>query len=363
MGWLGIEGHDDIVTQFCRGLMAGRLASTFLFVGPEGIGKRGFAVNLARSLLCEASGREPLEPCGHCPACAQVSAGTHPDLELIAKPESKNFIPVELLIGDKQHRMREGLCARIAMKPARGGYKIAIIDDADHFNQEGANCLLKTLEEPPPKSLMILIGTSPQRQLPTIRSRCQIIRFHPLPHDVCARLIQEQELATDQEECRRLAELSGGSLARAAELSDADLWDFRGAFYAVLGTPAWDSFRLASEVTAFAEALGKQDARVWRQRLRLVIDLAADFYRQLMRALCGSPTAHDVVLGAALDALLPTWPHDADAAAACLERCLIARTHVDANANRSVIIEAWIDDLALITRTGSSLPTPLSAWS
>ena len=76
--------------------------------------------------------------------------------------------------------MREGLCHDIALKPFRGGRKIAIIDDADYLNQEGANCLLKTLEEPPEKSVIILIGTSQQRQLPTIRSRCQIVRFAPL---------------------------------------------------------------------------------------------------------------------------------------------------------------------------------------
>ena len=97
MSWQGLEGHDAIVEQFRRGLAAGRLGSTFLFVGPEGIGKRSFAIKLAQSLLCES--QRPLEPCGHCSSCVQVAAGTHPDVDFVAKPEDKSAIPLELLIG------------------------------------------------------------------------------------------------------------------------------------------------------------------------------------------------------------------------------------------------------------------------
>ena len=120
--------------------------------------------------------------------------GTHPDVHLLARPADKAFIPVELFIGDKEHRMREGLCYDISLKPYSGRRKVAIIDDADYFNKEGANCLLKTLEEPPPKSVLILIGTSEQRQLPTIRSRCQVVRFRPLAESDVAEILVEQGL-------------------------------------------------------------------------------------------------------------------------------------------------------------------------
>ncbi len=78
--------------------------------------------------------------------------------------------------------MREGLCHDIALKPFMGGRKVAIIDDADDLNEEGANCLLKTLEEPPPHSVLILIGTSAERQLPTIRSRARRFVFSRSPN-------------------------------------------------------------------------------------------------------------------------------------------------------------------------------------
>ncbi len=170
-----------MVEQFRRALARGRLASSFLFAGPEGIGKRTFALKLAQAMLCTTRPEETLDPCGTCPSCVQVAAGTHPDLHLVGKPEDKSFIPLELLIGDREHRRREGLCHNIGLKPYLGGRKIAMIDDADYLNAEGANSLLKTLEEPPPRSVLILIGTSPAKQLPTIRSRCQLIRFRPLP--------------------------------------------------------------------------------------------------------------------------------------------------------------------------------------
>ena len=179
------------------------MASSFLFAGPDGIGKRTFAVKLAQALLCENSPEEALDPCEHCPACIQVDAGTHPDFQLISKPEDKSFIPLELLIGDKEHRRREGLCRHIALKPYMGR-KIAVIDDADYLNAEGANALLKTLEEPPPRSVLILIGASPAKQLPTIRSRCQLVRFQPLDADAVAQLLSAQGIAENPAEARRL---------------------------------------------------------------------------------------------------------------------------------------------------------------
>ena len=169
--WQGILGHDDVAEHFRATLHRGRLASTYLFVGPAGIGKRRFALALAKALLCQNADDLALEPCGRCESCRLFDAGSHPDLDLVGLPKDKSTLPLELFIGDKEHRNQDGLCHRIALRPFLGGRKVAIIDDADRFSQESANCLLKTLEEPPPRSLVILIGTSPSKQLPTIRSR------------------------------------------------------------------------------------------------------------------------------------------------------------------------------------------------
>ena len=118
-----------------------------------------------------------MTPCGVCQGCVQVIAETHPDLLRVGKPDDRSFIPLDLLIGRPEARMQEGFCRDIRLRPFRGRRKVAILQDADYLNEEGANCLLKTLEEPPADAVVILIGTSEQRQLPTIRSRCRIIRF------------------------------------------------------------------------------------------------------------------------------------------------------------------------------------------
>ena len=134
-----------------------------------------------------------LDPCGTCDSCLQVAARTHPDLLLVSKPADKSFIPLSTFIGDEARRMREGLCHDIALRPFMGGRRVAVIDDADYLNEEGANALLKTLEEPPPSSVLILIGTSADKQLPTIRSRSQIVRFRPLTAEHLEQLLLRRE--------------------------------------------------------------------------------------------------------------------------------------------------------------------------
>ena len=145
---------------------------------------------------------------------------------MISKPADKTTIPVSAFIGEDGRRMREGLCHRIALKPFKGGKRIAIIDDADALNEEGANALLKTLEEPPPQSLMILIGTSADKQLPTIRSRCQLIRFRPLDATTIAELLLKDQLASDPAAAAPAAAFSDGSLERARELADPNFGRF-----------------------------------------------------------------------------------------------------------------------------------------
>jgi DNA polymerase-3 subunit delta' len=327
------------------------LASSFLFLGPPGVGKRTFADKLAQALLCETRAAEQLDPCGRCPACQQVAAGSHPDFEVISKPSDKSFIPVEFFIGDREHRMREGLCHSIAMKPFRGGRKIAVIDDADYLNQEGANCLLKTLEEPPPKSIIILIGSSQQKQLPTIQSRCQMIRFRPLPDEIVIELLVERGLVGDRQQAARLAALAQGSLQRALELADPQLRQFRGTLLEQLSQSDSNLLEFTKPLTDFIDEAGK-DAPPRRFRMRQVIGFAAEFYRQLMRATCGSTAAGDEVIIHTVSAAQSWWRGEAETAAACLERCLDAQAHVESNANQATLLECWLDDLATIARSG-----------
>ncbi|MCA9268456.1 MAG: hypothetical protein KDA41_08290 [Planctomycetales bacterium] len=334
MPWAELYEHEELVERFRMAARMRRLASTFLFVGPPGVGKRKFAMTLAQALLCEQNAEDCLDACGNCPSCVQAAAGTHPDLETISRPPDKASIPLELLIGDLEHRNREGLCHRIALKPMRGRRKVAIIDDADYLNAAGANCLLKTLEEPPPKSVIILISTGLQRQLPTIRSRSQIVRFRPLSAETVAALLLQHGLVEDAGEAQLLAEVSGGSLETAAAMRDPELRQFRRHLTQTLAGGDFDGAQLAGELTQFVDAAGKE-APARRARLQQAAGWAAEFYREAMATAVGAA-------GLTPGTATPLGP---DAALAGLDRSLDAMHQVEANANQSSLIEAWIDDL------------------
>jgi DNA polymerase III subunit delta' len=354
VAWQGILGHDAVVEQFRRSLARGRLPSTFLFVGPTGIGKRTFALKLAQTLLCQAVPAEQMAPCGKCDSCVQVAALTHPDLIVISKPADRSAIPLAALVGDDNRRMREGLCHDISLKAFMGGRKVAIIDDADFLNEEGANCLLKTLEEPPPKSVMILIGTSADKQLPTIRSRSQTIRFGGLDRRDVGELLNAQGLVADREQAERLAEFAEGSLARALELADEQLWSFRETLLQALARRPLASVPLAQQVIAFVDEAGKE-AGPRRARARQLITMAVEFYRQLLRTLSDAELRGDAALAAAVNAAARGGTLDAEGAAASIERSLEALAHIDRNAHQATLIECWLDDLSRIAQTGHAV--------
>ena len=348
MTWHGIRGHDAIVERFRRAIGRRRLASSFLFAGPAGIGKRSFALKLAQAMLCQERPEADLDPCETCPSCAMVLAGTHPDLDVVSKAADKSELPVATFLGDREHRGREGMCHRIGLRPFMGKRKIAVIDDADFLNTESANCLLKTLEEPPPSSVLILIGTSPAKQLPTIRSRCQLVRFDALENGVVAELLLANHVVTDPAEAERLARYAGGSVQRAVELAEPALWEFRHTLFASLAASSLESAVLARGISTFVEEAGKE-ASARRARLRQITAFAGDFYQHLLHAKLGAGLPDDAELRRFIEEAVDRWPGDAARAAACLERCLDVAEQIDRNANQTTLIEAWLDDLASMT--------------
>ena len=329
--WLDVHGHDDVAERFRRLLAKRRLASTYLFVGPEGIGKRHFALRMAECLLCSERDDPLLDRCGRCQACLLTAAGNHPDLEIVQRREDRQELTLDVILGDREHRNREGLCHWLTLAPTLGTRRIAIIDDADYFNEESANALLKMLEEPPPRALILLVGTTANRQLPTIRSRCQIVRFRPLDLETVAELLLQEGTARDREHVAQVAELCEGSLARAREMADEDVLRFREQLYSHLAAPHMDSVAASRHVREFVESAGSE-ARARRTRLRTIMTFAADHYRGLLRTLTTSAGGPDA---AAVDRCL-----------ARLDRCLEGMLHIERYANQSLVIDCWLDDLA-----------------
>lgn len=351
MQWSDLLGHEQQKEWFRTALAGARLGTSFLFVGPEGIGKRTFARLLAKGLLCRGSPPDSLEPCGHCEDCAQVDAATHPDLILVSKPADKAFIPVELLIGERDKRMREGLCHDISLRPYGNRRKIAILDDADYFNTEGANCLLKTLEEPPVDSVLILVGSSLQRQLSTIRSRCQAIIFRPLSDENLLTLLMRHEITPSREEAQQLVRRCEGSLAEAQLLADPQMQEFRSHLLQMLSNSRLPMLELSKTCSTMVDAAGK-DPRAKRERLKLLLRLAARFYRAIALSQENSDASRlgaDEELVAAAQQSLRHWATGMAGATAAWGCCLAAIEDVDRNANQASLLECWVTDVARLS--------------
>jgi DNA polymerase-3 subunit delta' len=220
------------------------------------------------------------------------------------------------------------LCHDVALRPMLGRRRVAVINDADWFNQDSANCLLKMLEEPPPDAVIFLIGTSQSRQLPTILSRAQLVRFSPLPADAVRELSLAEGLATDAATAARLAEQSQGSLARARDLADQSLDAMRGRVIAAWQAGDIDIARLAPDIDEFIAAAGTEaDAR--RARFRQLLTLVAESLRASLRRQVSSVETAEVTLAA-------------------IDRCLEAEEQLDRNANQATLLESWLDDLSAL---------------
>ncbi len=359
MAWQGIEGHDTVVQRFQKAFARGRLAGSFLFVGPSGIGKRRFALALARTLLCKGHSQDvaaSMTPCGHCESCKLFAAADaaqhtqqtalspneaepneefispHPDLFFVCKPPDKSDLPLELLIGAKERRGREGLCYDISRTPYLGHRKVAILDDADFLNVQGANALLKTLEEPPPDSVLILIATSAANLLPTIRSRCQSIRFLPLSPRTLASVLVERQLVPSLEQGLRLAQRADGSLERIHELLNEELEADREEMRKGLSHKDMNTAAFSASILGMVEKAGKE-APPRRRQLRLLLGVAIDFYRENLK----KPEQHDEAHSADLRSTMR-----------CLERTLDALQQIDANANLNFLVESWCADMKMM---------------
>lgn len=181
------------------------MSHALLLKGADGIGKRQFAAWLAAAVLCDRSDAKHLDRCGECAGCKLIDAGSHPDLWWVRPEEDKQQISVDQV---------RAMCERLSKTSYREGYKVAVVEPAHRMTPGAANSLLKTLEEPAPESLLILVTSQPSALLPTVRSRClQLAVTAPSPSDARA----WAESATGQELSADALEFAGGAPLKAVE--------------------------------------------------------------------------------------------------------------------------------------------------
>lgn len=308
-----LYGQDAAVADFLDAWNAGRMHSGWLIAGPRGVGKATLAWKIATFLLADRPaegglfGEPPpvtslsIDP--ENPDARLIQSGAHPRLYVVRRPADEK---TGVLKSDITVDAVRGMKSFFHMSASDGGRRVVIVDAADEMNRSAANAILKELEEPPARTSLLLIAHQPSRLLPTIRSRCRVLRCAPLSPDNLAAALEQAGLQTEQAEA--LATLSGGSAGDAVRLLTQDGLQLYAQIVGLLTTlPHLDRNALIK----LAESCAGKTADA---RFSLVLDLIDRFLARAARAgLQGEPRTQ----GAAGEARLLTRiaPHDAAARA------------------------------------------------
>ncbi len=290
-------GHAEAERRFLDAWASGRVGHAWLISGPRGIGKATFAYRIARFALAGQTGTDMFGQGGDLalssdhPVFRRVASAGHADLRIVERgwaDERKSRRRGEITVDDVR-----GVGDFLALTPAEGGWRVVIIDAADEMNANAANAVLKTLEEPPRNSLILLVSHSPGRLLPTIRSRCRRLLLRPLPDTLVLDLLERLQPTMSGEDRAVLARLSGGSIGRATILAEEGGLDLYRQLTAILDTlPHLD----VPTLHAFADRVARSDAdNAWRT----VTDLLEGWLMRLIRAggRGDSPQKEEMVAG------------------------------------------------------------------
>ncbi len=297
MSFQRVISQTHAVSYFQGVISRGRLGHAYVFYGPEGVGKALFARELAKALFCQTKGDASTsgglpsnDACDVCNPCRKVDSGMHPDLYWVIPLEGKRDI------GIKQIKALED---RAYLKPLEANRRVFVLEDADKMTEEASNCLLKTLEEPPPGTLFLLTTTAIPSLRRTILSRCQVVRFQSLPTEVVRGLIDggrpEGPSTADsahppEVRLRRMSEanladlpllLSCGSPGRATKLREERVTSHIDRFLEILQeVRSVDSFSITQELMEWCPDTTGLEGR--RSLLRTWLDLLLAYYRDML---------------------------------------------------------------------------------
>ncbi len=253
-----IIGHTRQIRILKSALKTGRLSHAYLFEGPDGVGKRGVAMALAQAIQCS---RQDDDACGLCIFCRKVEEHNHSDVWWIA-PE-RNAIRIDVI---------RQLQRDMSFDALEGRKRIIIVDEADKMLHNAANAMLKTLEEPPAATNMVLITSKPQLLLPTIVSRCQRLAFGPLTREM-ARQVIERQIGDDPGIVKLLASLSGGSPGRALAFERELFLEERPRLIEAVEQCSQDD---VMHIFQLAEQMDKRRAEIF-----IILEILQGWYRDL----------------------------------------------------------------------------------
>jgi DNA polymerase-3 subunit delta' len=268
MPFTDILAQDHIIDHFKKAIKADHLSHAYIFTGQNGVGKTLFAKEFVKALNCK---NDENDSCNSCQNCIRIENHTHPDVFWTDREEKAKFIKIENI---------RNLQNSVRLSPLESDHKIFIIKEADKMNEEASNCLLKTLEEPSPNTIIILIANSMTPIKDTIRSRCQIIRFHPIPtHIIANQLTGKSE--TDANKIGWISRFSNGSLGNALELLDDNYYKINNDIITRMVEPDVDNLVFAEEIIDSYLSAGDSLEKK-REILKSILHCILQFYRDLL---------------------------------------------------------------------------------
>ncbi|HEY4744839.1 MAG TPA: DNA polymerase III subunit delta' [Desulfuromonadaceae bacterium] len=291
MPFADILGHERIIEVFRRSIRCGKTSHSYVFEGSVGCGRRTTALALIQALFCPNADNDA---CGVCPSCRKVAGNNHADIHLIEPLPDKRDISIEQL----REMQRE-----LALRPYEAPRKACIIEPAERMSVNAANSLLKTLEEPPGNAIIILLTENADMLLPTIRSRCQLVRFSPLPPEHVRLLLERNGM--ESAAAALLAPMAEGSMQRAQELDNEELATRRETLLKHLS-----AINLGRIVTVFDAA---EELAGNREEALETLDMLLSFCRDMIHLAAGCreiintairPTLESLAAGVSLDRAL-----------------------------------------------------------
>ena len=261
MSFDNILGQDRPKKSLKKALQSGRIPNSYLFYGQDSVGKKLTAYELGKALNCNISG--PIDSCDNCSSCLKIEKGIHPDIHIL-EPQIPPGARQAVI---KIDAIRE-LQKKLMYLPYEGQTKIVILNDAENMNLQAANSFLKTLEEPPSKTLIILIASNPYQLLPTIVSRCQGIRFHPLPIEAIKRIVSKHLLLeTGENQLEEVEIRSQRSMGRVALALNENLIESSGHREELINLITEVSFKRMDRAFRWTKEQGKQV-----DKIQLILD-------------------------------------------------------------------------------------------
>jgi DNA polymerase-3 subunit delta' len=357
-----------------RALDGERLPHAYIFHGPPGVGKRMLADRLAMRLLCPQ--RRPVEPpdwaddafagikcidaCGECPDCRTAMAGTHADLHVIHRglreylrdAEARRRKGLELGIDV----IREFLIDAVGKRPMRGRAKVFIVEEAERLNPEAQNAMLKTLEEPPPTTFIILLTRAMDRLLPTVRSRAHPVPFRALPTEFVEGKLRELRPELPPQDVSYLARMAEGRLGVAVQYADDGIQQMKrevGEQVALLTPQTTEGFAktLGEQAAAYAKRIADRaeadsaDTETNRVGLRALLAALAAFYTDALRQRCSAAAPPvNVDQPRVVEAIVRR--HSPRGLTNAIREIVNAESSIDRNANVQLVLESLAIRLA-----------------